>query len=280
MTPTVDSAAAVPTRRERQRQATYDEIIDVARRLLGRQETLSVRGVATEMGLTPPALYRYVDGYDELLLIVARAVFLDVVTTLEAARDGMADDDPAAQLVASSVAFRGWALTHREEFGLIFTNPVLSTADQAVKTVTGEQAFARFYGEIYERVFDRYRFAVPTDEDLDPGVAEGLRAACAASELPCDFPGRPLGLTWVFMRAWSRLYGMVTLEVFGHLHPGMVASGAMFAAMIDDNAAEIGLGNDWPRLRRLVEQRLAATPAVAPPEPSGSRAAAAEREKR
>ena len=64
--------ASAPTRRERQRAATYDEIVTVARRLLGGPEPLSLRAIAAEMGLTAPALYRYVDSYHELLMLVAR----------------------------------------------------------------------------------------------------------------------------------------------------------------------------------------------------------------
>ena len=48
------------TRRERQREATYDEIVSVAAELLDEGADLSLRAVASRMGMTPPALYRYV----------------------------------------------------------------------------------------------------------------------------------------------------------------------------------------------------------------------------
>ena len=73
---------AVPTRRERQRQATFDEIVDVSRQLLRDGEDVSVRAVAQEMGLTPPALYRYVDSHAELMVRVARSIFEDVVAAM------------------------------------------------------------------------------------------------------------------------------------------------------------------------------------------------------
>src|SRR5690348_11377841 len=107
---------AAPTRRERQRQATFDEIVDVARRLLRAGEDVSVRGVAQEMGLTPPALYRYVDSHADLLALVQRSIFGDVVAAMTVARDEQAADDPAAQIVAASAAFRSWALHNRVEF--------------------------------------------------------------------------------------------------------------------------------------------------------------------
>src|SRR6478735_11041143 len=102
------TTGATPTRRERQRQATYEEIVDVARRLLRASEDVSLRAVSAEMGMTPPALYRYVDSHAELMVLVARSIFEDVVSAMATARDRYADDDPAAQIVAAASAFRRW----------------------------------------------------------------------------------------------------------------------------------------------------------------------------
>ena len=60
-----------PTRRERQREETYAEIVRVSRELLGEGAELSLRAVAGRMGLTAPALYRYVASYQELVDLVA-----------------------------------------------------------------------------------------------------------------------------------------------------------------------------------------------------------------
>lgn len=116
-----------PTRRERQRQATYEEIVDVSRQLLRAGAGLSLRAVAAEMGMTAPALYRYVDSHQELLLLVVRSILDDVITALREARDRHSNDDPAAQILASAVAFRRWARANRDEFTLTFANT--ATAD-------------------------------------------------------------------------------------------------------------------------------------------------------
>lgn len=254
-------AGAVPlTRRERQRQATYDEIVTVARRLLRTPEALSLRGIAAEMGMTAPALYRYVDSYQELMLLVARAVFEDVVAALTTARDRHPEDDPGAQILAAAVAFRVWALANPEEFGLVFAN----TATTEVKTPThptedGSAQFATFFADIYRRLWDRYRFALPTDADLDPALLTALQDQRRDGTLPCDFPDLPLGLSWIFIRSWARLYGTVTLEVFRHMDAGLISSGALFRSMLEDNGRDLGFDEDWPRLRDVVETELART---------------------
>jgi AcrR family transcriptional regulator len=260
---TTDQVVPAPTRRERQRAATHEEIVTVARQLLGSPAALSLRAVAAEMGLTAPALYRYVDSYHELLMLVAKAIFEDVVLAMTGARDRHDDDDPAAQIIASTAAFRGWALQHPAEFGLIFANASAAEAAEAAgalhpthPSTPGGAQFSEFFTDIFLRLRDRYQFTVPADSDLEPALLERLTELRAIGTLPCDLPGRPLGLSWIFMRCWTRLYGTVTLEVYGHMDPGVITSGALFRAMLEDNARDLGFGDDWPRLRALTEQEM------------------------
>ena len=248
-------------RRERQRAATYDEIVTVSRRLLGSPGALSLRAVAAEMGLTAPALYRYVDSYHELLMLVARAIFKDVISTMTTARNRYGDDDPAAQVLAAAAAFRRWALAHPAEFGLIFANASTAGAVEVLKpadpsSAGGGAQFSGFFTDIFLRLWDRYRFTVPSDSDLEPTLLARLRDQEAAGLLPRDFPGHPLGLYWLFIRCWTRLYGTITLEVFKHLDRGVIASGALFRAMLEDNGRDLGFGDDWPRLRALTEVEI------------------------
>jgi hypothetical protein len=56
---------------------------------------------------------------------------------------------------------------------------------------------------------------------------------------------------WLFELAWARLYGIVTLEVFGHIDPELTRSGAMFRAMLLEIGTTLGLADEWERLRRI-----------------------------
>ena len=260
MTTDATSRKTSPTRRERQRAATHDEIVTVARRLLGSPDTLSLRAVAAEMGLTAPALYRYVDSYHQLLMLVARAIFRDVISAMTTARDRHDDDDPAAQLIASAAAFRRWAVAHPAEFCLIFANAssaesvkVLEPTDRSAPG--GGVQFSAFFTAVFYRLRERYGFTVPADSDLEPALLERLRDQRASCTPPSDFPDHPLGLSWIVIRCWARLYGTVTLEVFRHMDLG-IASGALFRAMLEDNGRDLGFGDDWPRLRALAEVEM------------------------
>jgi AcrR family transcriptional regulator len=245
-----------PTRRERQRQATNDEIVSVARQLLREHDAISLRAIAQEMGMTPPALYRYVDGYDELIALVATAIFDDMIASMTEAVASYDVDDPAGRLVSAAVAFRQWALGHPEEFGLIFANRATAKGKSPDDPLDGGLRFAVFFSTLYIAMWDKYHFELPGPDDLPAGAIAELERARDEGVLPCEFPGAPIGLNWIFMRAWVRLYGIVTLEVFGHLDEPLIRSGAMFRAMMADNGAELGFGQDLSRVQEVMEAEL------------------------
>jgi len=260
------SSTAVPTRRERQRQATYDEIVTVSRQLLRHGRDVSLRAVSAEMGLTAPALYRYVDSHAELMALVARAVFADVVGEMTVARDRHPDDDPAAQIVAAVSAFRRWALGNREEFRLVFASPPtpetealaesaaqrpITTLDGCVPEELGAREFSAFFSDIFTRLWTKYRFPVPADDELPPGVLQVLSGPAEPGDKLATLGEVTPGMVWMFERAWARLYGTVTLEVFGHVHPGFITTGALFEATVLDIGRDLGLAGEWDRLQAI-----------------------------
>jgi AcrR family transcriptional regulator len=271
----VSTPAPATTRRERQRQATFEEIVAVARTLLRAGGDVSLRAVATEMGMTAPALSRYVDNHAELMTLIAHSVFEDVIAAMTLARDEHPDDDPAAQIVASTWAFRSWALGNREEFRLVFATPPtpewlalceastsvpISALAECIPAETGMQQFGAFFAEIFGRLWAKYHFPIPSDDELDPAVVDVLQLQAgnklevldAAPTGGTATMGTPTaGTVWMFERAWARLYGTVTLEVFGHLHPGVVRTGALFMATLRDIGRDVGLEPEWERLRAI-----------------------------
>ncbi len=268
-----EPASTVLTRRERQRQATYDEIVEVSRRRLRASEDVSLRAVATEMGLTPPALYRYVDSHAELMMLLARSIFEDVVAAMTVARDEHPDDDPAAQIVAATAAFRRWALDNREEFRLVFASPSppeveaameaaakrpLTSLEACMPTETGVQLFGAFFSEIFGRLWAKYRFPLPADDELDPALLAALKSQLKPAEVTEGLGTVTPGMIWTFERAWARLYGTVTLEVFGHIHPEFISSGALFAATMLDIGRDVGLEQEWPRLQEIARRHATA----------------------
>ncbi len=229
-----DSQNGSTTRRDRLRAATREEIVAAAQQLVADGDELSMRAVARAVGMTAPALYRYVRDHEDLVDQVGGALYDQLLAVLIAARDAVDPDDLPGRLTAMAHAFRGWALTHRNEYGLLFANPLTATLKQATsRTHAGGQAFGQAFGEVFVQLWQRGLIVLPRLEDIDPRLLSMLEASSATG------PELPLPLRYVFVRQWARLYGMVTLEAFGHLSWAMEDSLALFEEMLADNHAEL-----------------------------------------
>lgn len=218
------------TRRERQREATFEEIVASSRALLAEGAELSLRAVATRMGLTAPALYRYVACYQELVDLVAFEIDKAATEEFRAAAETQPGDDVAAQLICATVAFRRWALRDRAEFTLAFANPVADSPCARRELLTAATS-GHYFNGLLMQLWDHHRFPYPALDELDSDLAAVMRDPI----LPMDVSSVPMerrGLLWVFQQAWATLYGTVTLEVFGHLDPRVIESGALFEQMM------------------------------------------------
>jgi AcrR family transcriptional regulator len=251
----VAETSVQPTRRARQREATYAEIVSVARTLLAEGAELSLRAVAARMGMTAPALYRYVASYQELVDLVAFEIDKAATSLFRAAAARQPDDDPAGQLLCASVAFRRWALDSPREFSLVFANPVAVGACVRRELLTSATS-GHFFNTLLVRVWEKYGFPHPELSELDPAVAGALEEPLFPIDLSL-LPDGHRGLLWVFMNAWAALYGVVTLEVFGHLDPRIIESGAIFAAMVQEWMPRLGMDGEQERLRALLASELA-----------------------
>src|SRR4028118_174261 len=88
------SAPVLTTRRDRLRAQTLDEILAAGRTLVARGEEVSLRAVARSVGVTAPALYRYVDSHGDLLDLMGGALYDELIAELESARDALEPPDP------------------------------------------------------------------------------------------------------------------------------------------------------------------------------------------
>jgi AcrR family transcriptional regulator len=238
----VGVAEELPSRRDRLRAETLREIRATARRVLVEQgvEGLALRAIAREMGLSAPALYRYYASREDLLEHVVVDLYDELVAALEAARDAAVPAEPGPQLVAASRGFRSWATTHPAEFGLLFGSPAERIGSPAAleKSEAVHEAghrFGGFFGELIARLFLERGFPIPADDEIDPALQEQLRTWC--STLPVELP---LGVMQVFLSCWIRLYGMVCMEVFGHLRFALDDAEPLFEAELGQLSRVLG----------------------------------------
>jgi AcrR family transcriptional regulator len=230
-----------PSRRERLRTATLSEIKSVARQLLVNEGAggISLRAIAREMGMTAPALYRYYPNLEELVGELCADLYNEASDAIEQVRDALPADDPGARLLAVCREFRRWSVDHPAEFGLMFGSPIPGIGEEEHENTPKHEAGNRFAGiflGLFVEIWRRAPFKIPADEDLPPRLLEQLAAYASATGLTL-----PAGAGQLFLSCWIRLYGLVAMEVFGHLHFALEDVEPMFEAELASAACLLGI---------------------------------------
>lgn len=205
------------SRRQRVHRATRADLVSAARELLVEQDIAAVtlRAVASRLGMTAPAIYRYYDSREDLIESVCDELYDELADTLEAAVAAAAVPGSTLtdEFLAATRTFRGWALAHRSEFGLMFGAPIPGVGTADVFAAGGDSRGLRFM-QVWLSLFLR----VPTAglESWPRPIPDRLRADVAAFVERLGVPV-PIDVALLFLNSWQGLYGFVCTEVFGHL---------------------------------------------------------------
>jgi hypothetical protein len=102
-----------------------------------------------------------------------------------------------------------------------------------------EEAAFRFGRVFLDFIVDHYHrspFPVPEPEFFAPELRAQLQGFTDAIGVDV-----PVGVAYVFLSGWVRLYGLVALEVFGHLHFAVADVEPLFDTEMRLLAAQIGM---------------------------------------
>lgn len=209
-----------PTRRELRREQTTAEIKELALEQVaaGGPDAVSLNGIARSMRMSPAALYRYFTNRDALLadLVVENYTSLaDDLVAIDAGRDP--DAGQAERFTAIAHGYRRWALANPHGYRLIFQSTSGSGSDLAPERTIPAS----------ERSMTVLLTALTGRSGVSPPRA-GPGPAAATGPAAWTQHETTLGLI-----AWTRLHGVVSLELGHHL----ASSGADPARVY---AAEIG----------------------------------------
>lgn len=208
-----------PTRRALLHQSTRDEILDAARRQIAARgvAALSLRAIAREMRMTPPALYRYFASRDALIAALATAAFRSFADTLQAARDTSTARDPAQRFLDIGLAYRKWALAHPQDYMFIFATPI-PDFQMEIDTVTPEAR--RALGILINVIAAGIDSGLLHPPQAYRNPSAKLRACLARWKKMSRSKASTVAIHLALV-VWSRVHGLVSLELVGQL-PGMV----------------------------------------------------------
>lgn len=226
-------------RRERVRGQTREEIKAHARRQMTEQGTaaVSLGAIARAMGMTTPGLYRYYSDRDALITALIVDAFEDLAATLQAAVAAIPSAQYADRLLAAVLAYRGWALAHPVDFQLVFGNPIPGYSAPSEVTVPAvRDAFTVLVGVMHEA----YAAGVLTPSPAHLRVIETWRLPPFDDSMAYPFRLVPV-VVYLAAVGWTRMHGIVTLELFHHIQSLVGATDAFYRQEMLGFMREMGL---------------------------------------
>ncbi|MFE4976502.1 TetR/AcrR family transcriptional regulator [Kitasatospora sp. NPDC056651] len=197
-------AGGADTPRERYRAQVREEIKEHAREQIATAgaSALSLNAIAKRMGVSGPALYRYFAGRDELITELVRDAYRSLADTLGAAAAEGAD------LAGLARALRGWALADPQRYFLLYGTPVPGYHAPEDTTAIAD--------EVMRTLVDACTALAPAASDAPrapeaPFATHLLGHRGWAGERPA-----PPEVLHRFLVFWTRLHGVLSLELAGH----------------------------------------------------------------
>lgn len=201
------------TRRERIREATFEEIKSTAWQQIAGQgvASLSLRAIAREMGMTAPGLYRYYPSRDDLVTALIVEAFNSFSDALEKARDEYDQSDHAGRFRAICRAYFDWAAANSQKYALLFGTPVPGYVLSQEAGPAAQRAFLVLQGVIGEA----HTAGKITGDLAVLRLPAGLKSQYEALK-KLGLPYVPV-VTHLALSIWSTIHGVTSLYLYGYL---------------------------------------------------------------
>jgi len=212
-----------PTMRDRYRAQVRAEVKQAALRQLAQSGPagLSVSAIGKELGVSGPALYRYFASRDELLTELVIDAYDDLADALRAATTDAPGQQPQARFEALARGYRSWALAQPHRYRLLFGPPLPGYDAHAQRLVAASEASMDLLLGVLRQLGNRT--PAPPAEPL-----AGQLAAWAHTHAFDVDPAAALHAILI----WSRLHGLVSLEIAGNFASMGIDPGEVFEAQL------------------------------------------------
>ena len=190
--------------------------------------TLSLRSIARELGITAPAIYNYHPDRDALVTALIVDAYTSLGESQQAAIDALPADDHKARLHALGLAYREWAITYPQRYLLIFGTPIPNYLAPAEITMPAAACAIVPLRNTLQALYSKGQLKVERHFPMKPELVSMLEAW---KNFGGDAEVEVLYLTVVI---WSRVHGLVMLEIGHHVPSVITDPGELFRHEIEN----------------------------------------------
>lgn len=188
---------------------------------------LSLRAIARELKITAPAIYNYFADRDALVTALIIEAYTSFGDCQLAARDAVPESETVARLRAIGMAYRQWALDYPQRYQLIFGTPIPGYEAPMMEVLPSA---ARSLSALVS-VMDDLRVRGMLNAEKFPSVQSEYEAQF---EVWRGYAGNhDIFSLSVAMLVWSRVHGLVSLEIAGNMPPFGVDGAALYQYEIE-----------------------------------------------
>lgn len=197
----------IPNLREAIKETAWKQIAETG------AATLSLRAIARELNITAPAIYNYFPDRDALVTALIIDAYTSFGDSQLAARDAIPEKKYIERLNAIGMSYRQWAITHPQRYQLIFGTPIPGYQAPLMEVLPSA---ARSLSALVS-VVDQLRVANKLQSAGYPTVQPGYQQQFEVwTSFAGDYDILSLAMS---MLIWSRVHGLVSLEISNNLPP-------------------------------------------------------------
>jgi AcrR family transcriptional regulator len=168
---------------------------------------LSLRAIARNLGITAPAIYNYYLDRDALVTALIVDAFTSLGQSQKEAIQELPPDDSLARVTALGLAYRDWAIIYPQRYQLIFGTPI--PGYQAPEDITLPAAAWALLPliETLQAIFLAGRLRIDQCAPRAPALTSMLEAWSQFAG------GNDVEVLYAALVIWSRVHGLVTMEI-------------------------------------------------------------------
>ena len=228
-------------RQQRRRHAAIEEIKATARRQIAENgaTSLSLGAIARAMGMTPPALYRYFENRNALVVALILDAYNSLGEAMEKAVMDLPQGDCSGQFLALMRAYRQWAFEHPAEYAIMYGAPAAEFSDEQHQQF--QQAVMRSMRTMVQTLRAAHaadRLIIPNQYDDPPS---SVRRALGWMQSVLQDEAIPLGVLALTLMTWIHADGFVWQELHGHLPKALFGAGDLYEMESHALAGRLGL---------------------------------------
>jgi AcrR family transcriptional regulator len=172
---------------------------------------LSLRAIARQLGITAPAIYNYYPTRAELVT----ALIVSAYTSLGDSQRAVLNEIPPANLPdrfkGLGMAYRQWAITYPQRYQLIFGTPIAGYSAPEDRTVPAASWALQPLIQVLQDLFDARMLVIQHLPPQTPALEAMLKTW---GSIAGGFQPEVLYLALII---WSRVHGLVSLEIGGQM---------------------------------------------------------------